>query len=139
MSDTKLTRARRLVDYKLQAEHTAEAAKIAKRDFEDQEQAFWESMADAGESSMTLDLGEPYGKVLFVQQMTVRAIVRHKAVVIDSLTEAGLADALIDPVSGIRQKAQNDYMKDWLKTGEPIPHGLDFTVTRYVTITIKPD
>jgi hypothetical protein len=138
VTDTKTTRARRLVEAKLAAEEADRRAKLRKREFDDQEDAWWEAMAAANESSVTLELGAPYGTVLFVRQETVRAHVRDKDRAMKAIREAGLAEALIDPLTGIRKKPLNDYMKDWLKTHAPIPDGLDFTITRYVTITIKP-
>ena len=138
MIDTKTTQARRLVAAKLEAERAAREADIAKRAFADLEDAFWERMSGRNESSMTMELGAPYGDVLFVRQETVRAHVRDKERALKSITELGYAEALIDPLTGIRKKPLNDYMKDWLKAAAPIPDGLDFTITRYVTITIKP-
>jgi hypothetical protein len=138
MSDTRTTRARRLVFAKLHKDELEQQARTANETFDDLEQAFWENMHERNESSVTLDLGEPLGKVQFVPNMTIRCNVVDKEAAMKSIREMGLEEALIDPLTGIRRKPLNDYMKDWIRSGATIPEGLDFSVTRYLTISIKP-
>jgi hypothetical protein len=138
-SENYVALARRLVERTDEAKLLEQKAKQAERDRRDAEADMWDAMYDARRKSETLDLDWPWGTVQLVRRDTIRAIIKDKDLAARSLRKAGYADAVIDPTYGIRQKALNDHVRDCIRTGAPIPEGVDFTVTRYVTITRKDD
>jgi hypothetical protein len=108
----------------------------AKDAFEETQQAIWEHMEEHGMTTMTLDLGTGFGKVQFQKRETVRGIVKDPEKAVASIKDLGLDDALLGPQK-IQQRALSENMRDWIASGQPIPEGLDFNPTRYVSISRK--
>jgi hypothetical protein len=136
VSESARTLARRLVKAQEDTERAKNLAKQLEAAAKDAQEAFWDRMDDEGDTTRTMDLGEPYGKVQFVKRETPRARVLSKDVARAAIREAGLDEALLEDAA-IRQAALNDYVREWLRSGEPLPAGIDVSFSRYVTITRK--
>lgn len=107
-----------------------------KTEFEETQADFWDLLDDEGITTITLDLGPGFGKVQFQKRETVKGIVKDPAKAEAAVEEAGLEAELLGERK-VRQKVLSEYMRDWIASGQPIPEGLDFTATRYVSITRK--
>lgn len=134
MAERAVTIARRLVAKKQRMVEAKAKAEQAEKDYKAVERDFWELMLDENRTSDTLDLGEPYGRVQFTRRETIRGNVIDKDAAIAALREQGLDEALVD--TKIRQGALNDLTRRWVRTGE-FPAGLDFSSTKYITVTPK--
>lgn len=134
--ERRVVAARRLIKAREEKDATEAVFKRAEAKFKQEQGAFWEAMHDSSETTVTLELGDPYGKVQFQRRQTVRGRVLDKVRARESLEKLHLTQAITEPVA-IRQGALNDHVREWLKNGDPIPDGLDFSRTRFVTITRK--
>lgn len=129
-------RARRLIEAKDKYEAEKLAFEDAKRKYRALEAEFWQHLdEDLGVTTLTLELGEPFGKVQLQKRETIKARVIDAETAADSITAAGLGDAILQDVPGVRQKVLNEHVRDWLKSGADLPEGIDFTATRYVSVT----
>lgn len=136
MSERRDTMARTLID-KRKAKDEAEAkADAAKRAYKQVEQEFWADMAEEGMTTFTSDLGPGYGKVQFQKRQTVRGIILDKDKAAESLREEGLDDGLLGAPE-IRKAALNEHVRDLVAAGQPLPEGIDFSDTKYVSISRK--
>ncbi len=138
MAERIATLGRRLVAAEDAAVEAEAKAKTLRERADQAEREFWERMDAEDQTTGTWDLGEPYGKVQFQKQSTIRSTIVDKEAALRSVTEAGLADAVIDD-RAFRKKPLNDDVKERLRNGEPLLDGVDFTRTKYVTITRKDD
>jgi len=130
------TLARKLVDKKEAKDRTASAAKKAEEEFKSVQELIWDHMDDQGLTTLTIDLGDPYGKVQFQKRETIRGIVKDPVKAAESLKALGLEDALLGEPK-VHQRALSEHVRDWLASGQTIPDGIDFNPTRYVSVTRK--
>lgn len=136
MSQRPDTLARQLVDAREKRDDANQKAKKAEKAYKDLEREFWETMSDVGQTTATFDLGEGYGKVQFQRRETIRGIVTDPEAAVQAIIDAGLGPALLGPQK-VQARALNEQMRSWLDAGQPIPNGLDFNPSRYVSITRK--
>lgn len=129
------TLARQMVESREKRDTTATAAKSAEKAYKEIERDFWEHMSDLGLTTAKLDL-PGIGSVQFQRRETIRGIVTDHAAAVKALVDGGLDDALLGDRK-IQQRALNEMMRSWLDSGQPIPEGLDFNPSRYVSITRK--
>lgn len=127
------TMARRLVERKDQLELAKAAAKTAQEDFDKAQAEFWEMLDDEAMPTVTLDLGEPYGRVQFQKRQTIRSRIIDKDQAAESLRAAG-QEYMLEPV-GFRKRPLNQFVSECLRTGDKIPPGVGFSRTPFVTIT----
>ena len=136
MAERTDTLARALVDAREEKDRTEKIADSAKKRYKTLEREFWEHLNDIGQTTGTFDLGEGYGKVQFQKRETIRGIVTDHEKAVQAIIAAGYDDALLGPQK-LQQRALNEQMRTWLNSGQPIPEGLDFNPSRYVSITRK--
>jgi hypothetical protein len=117
-----------------------EKANAEKKRLEEQrnaaQDAFWEALEDQGMKSTTLDLGPGFGEIQFQRRETIKGIVKDPSAAAAAIREEGLADELLGEQK-VRQKVLSEYVRDWIASGQSLPEGIDFTPTRYVSITRK--
>ena len=82
----------------------------------------------------------PEGKAEYVRRQRAFAqrgnrLRERLAAAVERLLD-GVDDALLGPQK-LQQRALNEMMRSWLDAGQPIPDGLDFNPSRYVSITRK--
>lgn len=137
MAERAATLGRRLVVVrKMRDAIQAELAALEK-DHKEAEEAMWERLDDDKMTTGTYELGEPHGKVQFIKQERVKAVVRDPDRAVAAIKAEGLEKGLLDEAKGIRQKPLTDDLKHRLQTGKPFLDGVDVHFTRYVTVTLK--
>lgn len=136
MAERQATRARRLVDLRRKRDATAKAASTAEKKYDEAEKDFWESLDDEEQSSVTLELGDGYGKVQLVRRETVTARVIDEDAAVAALEDEGLAEGFLGGPK-IRKKALNEHVRDLLQSQQALPDGVDFNARRYIAITFK--
>lgn len=139
VAETRKTMAIRVI----KAREAFEAATRAKTNAESAHKraqaALWENLNDADETTVTIELGDPYGKVSFTKRETIRAniLAERRAEAVASIRASGLADALLSDQPNFNGKALNDHVREWIKNGNPLPDGIDFSSTKYVNVSMK--
>lgn len=134
MAETAVTLGRRLIQKREKLDAAERAAKAAKDEHDQAQAALWDKMDDEKRTTDTLDLGEPYGKVQFQKRETIRGNILDKTRAIQAIKDEHLDDSLLEAFT-IRRKPLNDLIKARLRSQQPLPNGVDFSTTRYVTIS----
>jgi hypothetical protein len=95
----------------------------------------WEEIEDShGKvSTVTIDLGEGYGKVQFQRRQTTYSRIIDEDAFVEAVKAAGREDEFLKP--GIRKKVLNEEVRDRNDRGVPQIEGTDFTVNRYISIS----
>ena len=131
---------RKLLDLRAEADVADEKAKAAKRKRDSQEALVLEMMEErgfgVGDGSLTLNLGGGYGKVQFVPNRTLYSKIFHEEDFLAWARETGREEEFFSEKP--RKKPLNDLVKAALEDqdgGTEIPPGVDFSETRYVTVT----
>lgn len=139
MAETRKTLAIRAIKARAAHEKAKQAADKAERAHARAQAALWENLDDADETTVTIELGAPYGKVQFQKRSTIRARVpaELRSIAVASMEESGLAAALVSIEPHFNGKALNDTVRECLKNKQPIPDGVDWSETKYVTISLK--
>jgi len=130
------TLARLLVKKREEYEKVDAERKKLEKEFKEVQAEFWEFMDDQGMTTFTADLGPGFGKVQFQKRETIRGIVKDPAKAAEALRKLGLGDALLGEPK-VHQRALSEHVRDWLASGQPLPEGIDFNPTRYVSQTRK--
>jgi hypothetical protein len=136
LSDRLDTLARRLVDARRVKDETAAAEKKAKEAYAEIEAEFWQTVDDMGVKTVTLDLGEGYGKAQFQRRETITASAFNPEAAERAIKAMGLEDELLGP-RATRQKVLSEYVRDWLASGQELPEGVEPRVRRYISIGFK--
>ena len=137
-SERLATKARDLVAARERRDETAKIAEAAERAYREKEDAFWESLDDEEQTTAVFDLGDGVGRVQFQKRETITS--RVISGMEDDLREWARENGYEDAIFGeprIHKRVTNEYVRDWLQAGQPLPPGLDFVARRYVTITRK--
>lgn len=135
MAERLATKARRFVDLKREKDKTEKAFEKAKAAFKVAEADLWTAIEASEQKSGTFDLGPGYGVVQLTRRETTTSTVLNIDEAEKALAAMGLDDAVIK--SDVRKKVLNEYVRDWLKAGQPLPRGIDFHKRRYLTTTMK--
>jgi hypothetical protein len=136
MSESLATQGRRFVDLKDKRDQLKIEFEAAEKKFRDAEAAFWQAIDASEQKSAHFDLGPGYGEVQFTRRETITSTVLNPEEAAKALEEAGLADAILGSPA-VRKKVLNEYVRDWIKSGQPMPKGIDFHARRYLTTTKK--
>lgn len=131
-------KARRLVDLKKRKNAAEKDAKAADKAYRKAERDFWIDLEESDMTTFPIDLGEGYGKITFQRRETNRGVILDPARAEEALTAMGLDDAILAETHNIRQKVLNEHVRDWIKSGAQLPEGIDFSTSRYVTVTGLP-
>lgn len=106
-------------------------ADAAEREYREQEAYVWEKMDNNGDQSIKKDLGNQ-GVVSIQRRNTVYARVIDSEVLTDELDNIGRAEEMTK--AAFEKKRLNEYVRECLEQGTPLPEGLDFYEKRYVAI-----
>ena len=136
MAERISTKARRFMDIKEKRDRLKIEYEEADRKFRDAEAALWLAIDESEQKSGTWDLGDGYGEVQFTRRETTTSTVLNAEEAEKALEAEGLADAILGP-RAVRKKVLNEHVRDLLKTGQPLPQGIDFHKRRYLTTTKK--
>lgn len=136
MSDRLDTLARYLVTRREAYEKAKKEADRLEKTYKETQADFWETMDDQGLTTFTADLGPGFGEIQFQKRETIRGIVKNPEKAAESLKEAGLEAELLGAPK-VHQKVLSEHARDWLQSGQAFPEGVDFTATRYVSVTRK--
>lgn len=127
------TQARRYLEAEERASELEAAAKDARDEANDLQREFWDRLDEDATPTVTCDLGEPHGRVQFQRRETIRATILDKDAAAVALREEG-HDYMLEPV-GFRKQPLNQEVRERLRSGRALPDGVDFSRTRYVTIS----
>lgn len=142
MSERMDTKARRLVDLKEKMEQDSIAADASAKAYRQAEADFWQSLKDSeqgDQKSFTSDLGPGYGTIQLARRETITSTIYDKTKAEEALKEMGLDDACLAETHEIRKAPLNQHVRDWIKSGQPLPAGVDFHAKRYIQVTRKKD
>jgi hypothetical protein len=135
ISDDVKGRLRRLLELREKSEQAKVAADAAKADYKAMERDVWEDIENSDlKGAIKIDLGEPYGTVTFQKRETFFA----RIIDAEAAEDYYRAQDSLETVSEIKfSKARlNEVVREAIDTGTPLPPGLDWTPTRYVSVTI---
>lgn len=126
---------RRLVELRTQRDRAKADADHAEAEYRAQEAVLWEKMENAGDTSVTKELDDHGARVQLVRRGTVYSKILDQDSLLDSLEQEGRTDEMTKP--GFEKKRLNEFVRECLEQGRPLPEGLDFYERRYITITEK--
>lgn len=133
-----VAQARRLVELKDEMNDKGTIADKAAKAYRTAEEQFWLDLDEdeAKTSTITLDLGKPFGKVQFQKRETITGRVLSDDEAVEALKALGLEDEILGGRQ-IRKGVLNEHVRQWLRSGMPLPEGVDFNAKRYVTVSKK--
>lgn len=134
MSERLDTNLRKLVDLREKRDEAKGIADAAERAYREHEAQLWEEIEDAhGKvTTLTVDLGEGYGKVQFQRRATTYSRIIDEDAFVDAVKREGREEEFLKP--GIRKKVLNEEVRDRNDRGVAQIDGVDFTVNRYISI-----
>lgn len=134
MADERLViQARRYKEAEEKAGAAEAHAKTLREDANELERELWDRLDEDASPTVTLDLGEPHGRVQFQRRETIRTKIIDKEAAAKALRAEG-HEYMLEPV-GFRKRPLNQEIRERLKSGRQLPEGVDYSRTRYVTIS----
>lgn len=108
----------------------------AERDYREIEAFVWEKMDENGDQILDRELpGE--GRVHIDRRSTIYSRVLDTDILLDSLENEGRVEEMTKP--GFEKKRLNEFVRECLETGRPLPDGVDFYEKRYLRFSRKGD
>ena len=95
-----------------------------------------EAMEGNGDTSVTRDVGPPWGKVSFTANATIRGDIYDEEAFIEWAERQGFEKAMLGKPQP-RKQAINQYVRRALKSKGDLPEGVEHHRTRYVTVKHK--
>jgi hypothetical protein len=130
------TEARKLLDLRDDFNQKKLAADQAKAKAEDQQHVVFDLMRSLNQkTSGTLELGPGYGDVQLGRRETIRGRIYDLDAALDAFDNEARTDEMTKV--DVRKKVLNDFVKERLETGQPLPPGVDFTRTPFIQVTRK--
>jgi hypothetical protein len=127
------TQARRYLEAEDKAVALEAEAGIARKAADELEREFWERLDEDATPTVTLELGDPHGRVQFQRRETIRTRIIDKDAAAKAIREAGY-DYMLEPV-GFRKRPLNQHVRECLRSGAELFDGVDFSRTKYVQIS----
>lgn len=129
------SKARRLVELRDAADEAEAAHKAAKSEFQNYQADLWDALSDLPmKPPFKFDLGAPYGVVTIHPKETYYARVLDADAVLEHFENRAMVEDVSAPK--LVKSRLNDIVRDVVEgNGEKMPPGLDFTATRYITIS----
>ena len=130
--------ARRYVLAQEKADKSAVIAKADAREASEIEQELWDALEESQMPTFVADelLGTGT-KVQLQRRETRRARILDPEVAEAALEEMGLAEEVLDRAHKVRQQRLNQEINERLQNGDDLPAGIDYTSTRYITVSHK--
>jgi hypothetical protein len=82
-----------------------------------------------------IDLGEPYGLVVFTPRETKFGRILNLDDALDYFENRAMSDEMTKP--GISKRKLNELVRELLEQGKPMPAGVDWYANRGITISKK--
>lgn len=120
-----------LVTLRRQRDRAKADADSAEAEYRETEAYIWEKMDNNGDQSIKKDLGD-LGIVSIQRRGTVYARVIDSDVLTSELDNLGRAEEMTK--AAFEKRRLNEYVRECLEQGIPLPEGLDFYEKRYVAI-----
>lgn len=127
-------KARRLVELRDQRDADKRTAEKSEREYREYEQEFWQAIEESPyDGTVPLDLGPEVGSVRLSQRETYfgRLLDADKAQ--DYFESRAMADEMFEPK--VAKRRLNEFVRECLDNGTPLPEGVDFYAQRGITIT----
>ncbi len=139
-SDTALSegvqaKLRRLVDRKRTKKMADDAADKATRALREEEEACYEELEEllGDVSTITIDLGEGYGKQQFTRQSQNYHTIYSKEMAFEALDKEALSDEATR--ADFNGAFLNALVQKRLRQGQPLPDGVGWRERRWITVT----
>lgn len=127
-------KARRLVELRDQRDADKRAAEKSERAYREYEQEFWQAIEESPfDGTVPLDLGPEIGTVKFSQRETYYGRLLDADKAQDYFESRAMADEMFEPK--VAKRRLNEFVRECLDNGTPLPDGVDFFAQRGVTIT----
>lgn len=125
---------RRLAELRITRDITKIAAEDAEREFRACEADIWDDLIESPiEGSITIDLGEPHGKIRFSPRETIYADVIDEDALMGYFENRALVDEYTGP--GLKKARVNALAREHFEQKKSFPPGLSFRPQRGITMT----
>jgi hypothetical protein len=113
-------------------------AKAAQKDVDELEDLLWDVMERDKTPTLTFeDLLGPGKGVQLQRKETRRARIIDYDTAVAAIRELGLEDEILDRQRKVRSARLNQEINERIENGDDLPAGVDFTSTRFITLTKK--
>lgn len=137
------TDLRKLMELRETYDHAKAAKTVAHEALKAHERVVHDKLASStnskSQTTITRDLGAPWGEVRFQRRVTLYGrVYDHEAALEAVRAEGGdLEMALVLPASHVkfREKAVNDLVKEREENGQPLPEGIEPAPRKFVQVT----
>lgn len=127
---------RRLVELREKRDETKGAADDAEEEYREYEAELFEEMSNSPiKGTRRIDLGEPYGLVVFTPRETKFGRILNLDDALDYFDQRAMTDEMTKP--GIAKRKLNEMVREMLEQGKPLPPGIDWYANRGITISKK--
>lgn len=134
ISDSAVSRLRRLMELRQKRDEAKTAAESAEKEYRQVETEVYEELAENPiQGTLKVDLGEPWGVVSFLGRETYFGRVVDKNAAYEYYEQRAMVDELTEPKFVMRRV--NDEVRAALEQGASMPPGVDYYARRGVTIT----
>lgn len=123
---------RRFLELREQRDEAKKAAEKAEEEYREAEAHMHEALED---TSLPIDVGEPWGRVTLTPKSTRYAKIINRDKALDWLESRAMVDETTH-VKIVSARA-NEIVREAYDNGEPMPPGFDFYTREYVQITRK--
>jgi hypothetical protein len=127
---------RRLVELRTERDETKATADRAEEEYREYESELFDEMeASPVKGARRIDLGEPFGLVVFTPRETKFGRILNLDDALDYFETRAMSDEMTKP--GISKRKLNELVRELLEQGKPMPAGVDWYANRGITISKK--
>lgn len=125
---------RRLVELRDERDLTKKAYENAEKDYREKEAELYTDIEESPFSgSIPLELGDPYGRIVFTPRRTYYGKVVDAEKALEYLEQRAMIDDYTE--SKVVSKRLNEMAREHVEADRPLPEGFDFSVRQGITIT----
>jgi hypothetical protein len=135
-----IAKGRRFIELRETRDTAKEAFDKAKQEYADAEAEFWEELApsdpndpDYKLSAHKIPLGQPWGTVTFQPRETIYGKIIDDEAAFEYYEGRAMADDVTAPKFVMARI--NEEVREREEAGQPMPPGVDYYKTRYVSVT----
>lgn len=127
---------RRLVELREKRDEDKAAADASEEEYREYEADLFERMLNSPvKGTRRIDLGEPFGVVVFTPRETKYGRILDLDKALDYFDSRAMSDEMTKP--GISKRKLNELVRELLEQGKPLPDGVDWYANRGITISKK--
>lgn len=127
---------RRLAELREQRDFDKQAAEASEAAYREYEAELLETIDESAlRGTVEFDFGGDLGIIRFQPRRTIYGRIIDKNAAMDSFEQEALMDEMTAPK--IEARRLNEYVRDRIESGVPLPEGVDYYERRYVTISRK--